>query len=170
MKNGLCVIILFILISPFLFVANMFCGTNVSIANTNAIIKIIPLINDTNKVLAKGDPYAIMQIMEKLKIEIKYVDFSQATSVQLKEITDFIIKNIGSKQKQTSKVFIPFVLDFVKKLGVNLNLFFKEKDSQKVIVSFANQMVKKLPGLMPINPGSISQLIPGLQGIISAFS
>lgn len=167
MKKSLFITVLFVL---FLSITSTFCSANKTSTNDTSIIKIMLLINDANKVLPESDPYAVMQIMKKLTIEIKYVDFKQVTDVQLKRITSFIIKKVSLKRKQTSKAVLPFVQAFTKNLEVDINSFFKKKASQKVLVSFANRMLKTLPGLKAINPVLILQLISSLRGITTKFA
>lgn len=146
-----------ILFYLFLFLSINFCNSQV--AEKGAVLKLMNLVKDAQKVLQQGDPYAIKDIVEKITIEIKYVDFNNLSDYQFKQITDLIIANVTTKRAEIQQGVFLFIDSFLDKANEFIMLFLSRGDLQKVALEFSSKMLNELPKIIKKNPKFVNRLL-----------
>ena len=154
---------LFIFVVFFLFMHNVFCQKN--IFEPGAIIKFMRLANDAQKILRRGDPIAIDQIVKKIITEIKYINFNNVTDVQIKSVVNLVVNIALSQRKEIQRGLMLFIDKFIAESRQYVVLFLTNKELQSVTIRLTTQIIRSLKSNMSKNPKMISELLNKLKSL-----
>ncbi|MBD3273506.1 hypothetical protein GF385_04125 [Candidatus Dependentiae bacterium] len=133
-------------IIKFIFLFNLFfISYTYTLSYDNSAIKTMLLINDANKIIPNKDPYAIVNILTKVKEKMEDVSFKNLNYIQLIQIFNLITENIDTSQQSVQLVLFDLLKLIIDKIQNSLIYFSKNEELKKLLLSFINKIQKTFP-------------------------